>query len=222
MQTEKRVYIVDDDSRHCQIVRQILHTVQLDVSEFYSAEAFLDVYQPTHPGCIVVDIRMPGIGGLELCQKLRGQGMEIPIIMVTGYADVPLAVRAMKGGAFDFFEKPLNEQAFIDSVKQALNHDQKQRERQRLRGYDQRREQRDDYMRERYAERQRLLERMQTLTPREKEVMQLLVLGKSNKSIAAQLNVGYKTVEAHRGKVVEKMQAQNLAELVRMGVLCGL
>jgi FixJ family two-component response regulator len=161
-----------------------------------SAQEFLDVYNPETPGCLVLDIRLPGMGGLELQTELAERHVHIPIIIVTGHAEVPIAVRAMKAGAVDFIEKPFSDQVLLDCIRRALQRDS---------------ESRGDQLR-----REAIAVRIRTLTPRETEVMEKVVEGNSNKMIAAQLGVSRKTVEAHRAGVMKKMEAQSVADLVRM------
>jgi RNA polymerase sigma factor (sigma-70 family) len=151
---------------------------------------------------IVSDIKMPGMSGLHLLEKLRQAGIDLPVIIITGYGDVPVAVAAMKGGAVDFIEKPFNEQLLLDSVQNALAQDQAQRQ-SRLR-------------------RQEVIQRFASLTPREEEVMKWVVEGLPNKDIAENLAVSRKTVEVHRAKVMAKMQAESLSDLIQMAIVVGI
>jgi FixJ family two-component response regulator len=147
------------------------------------------------PGCILVDIRMPGMSGIELQRKLNAMGAPIPVILISGHADVPTAVRVIQEGALDLLEKPINEQELLDKVQSALDSDDKRRRA--------------------YLEKKQIQSRYEQLTPREKEIMNEVVLGKMNKVIAYELDITKRTVELHRAHVMEKMQARSLADLVR-------
>lgn len=196
--TEARatIYIVDDDEAVRESLRLVLSSVGLPVQLHSSAQDFLARYDVRQPGCLVLDIRMPGTSGLELQQQLNLRGATIPVIFISGHGDVPMAVEAMQHGAFDFLQKPFRDQDFIDRVQRALERDASQRT--TLEHTD------------------RLRERFESLTPRERSVLELVAAGHSNKLIAAQLHVSQRTVEIHRARVMEKMQAQSLAQLVRM------
>jgi len=199
MKHEARVFVVDDDEAARQSLGWLMESVGLKVASFHSAQAFLDAFDPEMPGCLVLDVRMPGMGGLELQEKLAAGLVSLPVIIVTGHGDVPMAVRAMKAGAVDFLEKPFNDQALLDRIQQALEADTRRRSEARPRAA--------------------VLARIATLTPREREVMQLVVAGKPNKAIATALGISKKTVEAHRAKMMEKMQAGSISELVRDALL---
>ncbi|HSN72662.1 MAG TPA: response regulator, partial [Steroidobacteraceae bacterium] len=166
------------------------------VETFGSAQEFLDAYKDDRPGCLVLDIRMPGMSGLELQEKLNERRAIIPVIFITGHGDVPMAVEAMQAGAVDFIQKPFRDQDLLDRINQALE--------------------KDAANRAALAERSAIAKRLSTLTPREHEVMELVVRGKANKVIAGDLNLSQRTVEIHRARVMEKMQASSLAHLVRM------
>ena len=194
--SEATVFIVDDDQQVRDALELLMESVGLNVVTFESAQLFLDVFEPVTPGCIVTDIRMPGMSGLELQKKLKEKKMHPPVIIITGHGDIPMAVDAMQAGAVDFIEKPFNDQRLLDSVHRAIETDASQRGQATH-----------------IAE---IRERMQTLTPRELEVMNLITQGKRNKIIAEELNVSQSTVEAHRAKVMEKMQAGTLSDLMRM------
>lgn len=196
--TEPTVFIVDDDDAVRQALRMLMRSVQLPVEAFPSAQAFLDVYTPNRPGCLVLDVRMPRMSGIELQERLRQLDSALPIIFMTGHGDVPMAVQAMRSGAFDFLEKPFRDQDIIDRVHLALDHDRDQRE-QAIR-------------------RKEIVERLETLTNREREIMERIVAGDANKVIAADLQMSQRTVEIHRGRVMEKMSAESLAHLVRMAM----
>ncbi len=196
MSREATVFIVDDDEAVRDSLGWLMKTVGLATEVFASAREFLDRYDPRRPGCLVLDIRMPGMSGLELQEKLTEDAIPLPVVVITGHGDVPLAVRALKGGAVDFIEKPFNDQVLLDAVQRAIALDAGRRQ---------------EY--ERNAD---IASRLASLTPREREVLELVVAGRANKVIAAELGVSQKTVEAHRARVMEKMEAQSLSELVRM------
>jgi RNA polymerase sigma factor (sigma-70 family) len=190
------VFIVDDDEAVRDSLSWLMQSVGLSTETFPSADAFLQGFGEDRPGCLLLDIRMPGISGLELQSLLRERGFRLPLVVISGHADVPMAVRALKAGAFDFIEKPFNDQLLLDTVQRAIEHDRQQRESHA----------RVDVWRR----------RLDTLTPREREVLQLVVGGASNKQISSELGVSMKTVEAHRARVMDKLQADSLSELVRM------
>lgn len=199
--SQPTVFVVDDDQAMRSSLQWLIESVGLNVECFDSAEGFLDSYYPGRPGCLLLDVRMPGMSGLELQDYLKNNEIRIPVIIITGHGDVPMSVRAMKAGAIDFIEKPFNDEMLLDSIRNALSLDEDQRDLQ--------------------AEMAELASRLAHLTPREHEVMNMVTNGKSNKEIANTLGVSAKTVEAHRAKVMEKMQAQSLAELVRMSITAG-
>jgi two-component system, LuxR family, response regulator FixJ len=190
------VYIVDDDDAIRSAVRLLLKSVGLAATAVASAQEFLTTYDPQQPGCLILDVRMPGMSGLELQQQLNMRGAIIPVIFITGHGDVPMAVEAMQQGAFDFLQKPFRDQDLIDRIQRALAKDQTGRAELR--------------------ERARIKERMESLTAREREVLDLVTSGKPNKIMAADLGVSQRTVEIHRARVMEKMGASSLAQLVRM------
>lgn len=196
MNEEPTVFVVDDDRAMRKSLRWLIESVDLRVETFESAREFLDQYQLHRPGCVVLDVRMPGMSGLELQDHLREHEINIPIIIITGYGDVPMAVRAMKGGALDFIEKPVCDQVLLEHIHDAIEIDQKRR---RIR-----------------AGNQEIAERLQTLTKREAEVMELVVEGLSSKETAAQLGVSFKTIEAHRAKIMKKMGAKSVPHLIHM------
>lgn len=190
------VFVVDDDAAVRSAVGALLNSVNMQHELFASADEFLARYRPDRRGCLVLDIRMPGLGGLELQQRLNARDSHLPIIFVTGYADVPMAVEAMQEGAFDFIEKPYRDQDLLGCIARALATDQRRRiEREESRA---------------------IAERAERLTPREREVLDYVVTGKPNKIIAFEMKLSQRTVEIHRSRVMEKMQAVSLAELVRM------
>lgn len=193
------VFVVDDDEAMRSSLHWLIESVGLAVECYASAEDFLDAYYPGRSGCLLLDVRMPGMGGLELQEYLRRHEITIPVIIITGHGDVPMSVRAMKEGAIDFIEKPFNDELLLDAIRNALSVDERQRQEQTLRA--------------------ELASCLATLTPREHEVMDMVTAGKSNKEIASALGVSAKTVEAHRAKVMDKMKASSLAELVRMSIM---
>ncbi|MCZ8132434.1 MAG: response regulator FixJ [Steroidobacteraceae bacterium] len=190
------VFVVDDDDAVRTSLRLLLKSVGLPVETHASAQEFLDAFDPDRAGCLVLDIRMPGMSGLELQQKLNDLHAIIPIVFITGHGDVPMAVEAMQHGAVDFIQKPFRDQDLIDRINQALEKDRENRAGLR--------------------ERDAIRRRMEELTPREREVLELVTQGKANKVIAGDLNVSQRTVEIHRARVMEKMGASSLAHLVRM------
>ena len=196
MNDQVSVFIVDDDQEVRHALQLLMESVGLQVECFESAQSYLDQFNPDKPGCLVLDVRMPGMGGLDLQARLAEERLCPPIIIVTGHGDVPMAVRAVQAGAMNFIEKPFNDPALLDSVYRAIEKDAQQR------GHV-----------SRLAE---IESRFEKLTPRERDVLEQIVVGKRNKLIAADLGVSQSTVEAHRAKVMEKMEAGSLSELMRM------
>ena len=196
MPPEPTVFVVDDDPAMRDSLCWLLQSVDLHVETYPSADAFLAAYDAARPGCLVLDVRMPGMSGLNLQDELRARDIRLPIIMLSGHAEVPTAVRALKAGAIDFMEKPFSDELLLDRIRQAIDLD---------------REQRDAG-----ARRAAVAERYALLTPREREVMELVTAGKANKVIAAELGLSPKTVEVHRAAVMDKMHADSVADLVRM------
>lgn len=190
------VFVIDDDDAVRSSLRLLFKSYGLDAVLAASADEFLAGYDVGRPGCVVLDVRMPGISGLELQQRLNRLGATIPIIFITGHGDVPMAVEAMQAGAFDFLQKPFRDDDLLARVQRALQH--------------------DDAQRRRFEVRHNTRERLATLTPREHDVLDLVVVGKANKVIAADLGLSQRTVEIHRARVMEKMDASSLAQLVRM------
>jgi len=190
------VFIVDDDEAVRDSLRLLLKSVGLNPLTLASAQEFLTAYDPAHPGCVVLDVRMPQMSGLEVQEQLNLRGAPIPVIFITGHGDIPMAVEAMQAGAFDFLQKPFRDQDLIDRIQRALE--------------------KDRATRATLGERGLLRERFESLTPREREVLALVVAGKPNKIMAADLNVSQRTVEIHRARAMEKMGASSLAQLVRM------
>jgi FixJ family two-component response regulator len=188
------VYLVDDDDAVRDSLGLLFKSIGLAYEAYPSALEFLERYDPGRHACLVADIRMPGLSGLELQQRLNEQRAEVPIIFITGHGDVPMAVSAMKSGAADFIQKPFRDQDLIDRIHKALEHD---KERRSVR-----------------AEEQTIRARIALLTPREAEVMQRVVRGQANKVIAMDLGVSQRTVELHRARVMRKLKMRSLAELV--------
>ncbi len=190
------VFVVDDDQGVRESLSWLISSIALEVETFDSARAFLTAFTPERGGCLLVDVRMPGMSGLELHRRLKAENPAcLPVIIITGHGDVQMAVRAMKEGAFDFIEKPFNDQVMLDLVQKAV----------------------DECVRRKIEvqERQKILERLALLTPREHEVVDMIVAGDTNKVIAYRLSISDKTVETHRARVMEKLQAASLADLVR-------
>ncbi len=199
---KQTVFVVDDDAAVRDSLSWLIKSVGLNVETFGSAQEFLNACTPNRAGCLVLDVRMPGMSGLDLQEKLAGQRIFLPVIIITGHGDVPMAVRTVKSGAFDFIEKPFNDQVLLDRIQQALEKDAEQRIHQ--------------------AEHDEISRRIGKLTPREKEVMDMVVGGNPNKIIASELGISCRTVEIHRGRVMEKMQANSLSDLMRIGLMSGL
>ncbi|MEJ2309754.1 MAG: response regulator FixJ [Gammaproteobacteria bacterium] len=199
--TKSVVFIVDDDEAMRNSLRWLIESVGHTVETYASAQAFLDNHYPGRSGCLLLDVRMPGMSGLELQSQLDSHDIRLPVIILTGHGDVGMAVKAMKAGALDFIEKPFDDELLLAAIEKALNEDAEKREER--------------------ASQAEILARMGQLTKRESQVMEMVTNGKSNKEIAADLNVSAKTVEAHRAHVMEKMQAGSLAELVRMAMMVG-
>lgn len=196
------VYIIDDDRLARESLKWLIESANLPVREYAGGKAFLDEYHPGMSGCMLLDVRMPDINGMELHARLSEHGATIPIIIVTGHADVSMAVRAMKAGAWDFIEKPYNDALMLERVQNAIAFDLDNR----------RNHQRIEDIRKRAAR----------LTPREKEVMPYILRSKQNKIIASELGISIKTVELHRANLMAKMEASSPTELVRLALIAGL
>jgi len=190
------VFVVDDDPSIREAIKSLISLVGLRVETFGSAQEFLRTERPDLPGCVVLDVEMPGLSGLDLQRELAANGIELPIIFITGYGDIPMSVRAMKAGATEFLTKPFRDQDLLDAIQQALE--------------------RDRAARQHSKEIAELRKRFDALTSREREVMNLVVGGWLNKQIGFELKISEITVKIHRGRVMGKMGAQSLAELVRM------
>ncbi len=197
------VYVVDDDRPVRESLAWLVESIGLQARLYADAPSFLEDYRPGEtPACLVLDVRMPRMSGMDLQGRLNEQGVALPIIVVTGHADVPLAIRAMKAGAFDFIEKPYNDQLMLETIQNAIERDL-----------------------DRHAateRREALRHRFARLTPREREVMDLVIQGRSNKRIADQLGISIKTVELHRSNVMSKVAVGSSAELARLAVLAGI
>ena len=196
MDIEATVFIVDDDQGVREAVSLLMESIGLAAEVYPSAQAYLAAFDPTRPGCLVLDVRMRGMSGLELQQRLAAEPLHPPIVIITGHGDVPMAVRAVQAGAVDFIEKPFNDQVLLDAVHRAL--------------------QRDAEMRGQAMRLADIKDRLQRLTPREREILDLIVAGRRNKLIAADLGISQSTVEAHRAKVMEKLEARSLSDLMRL------
>ena len=195
-ETECTVFIVDDDAAVRDALKMLVKSVGLSVKTFEHGQAFLDQYEPADTGCLVLDIRMPVMGGLELQQELRNRNSSLPIIFITGHGDIPMAVKAVKEGAVDFISKPFRDQELLDCIQRAI---------------------RDlGMIQDRNLVRSTIFTNLAKLSPREKEVMDMVIEGKANKVIAMELNLSERTVEVHRSHVMEKMQTRSLAKLVQM------
>ena len=199
---EPVVFIIDDDETVRETVADLLHSVGLGAQTFGSAKEFLEAKRPDVPGCIVLDVRLPGASGLEVQRTLTDSNILLPIIFISGHGTIPMSVKAMKSGAKEFLTKPLNEQEFLDAVQACIEQDRGRRQQARL-----------------VAE---LRQRFNSLTSREQEVLPLVITGRLNKQIAGQLELSEMTVKVHRGQIMRKMRARSLVELVRMADQLGI
>lgn len=202
MKEHATVFVIDDDESVCRALRLLIQSVGLNIETYASAQAFLDAYNPAKWGCIVLDVRMPGVGGLDLQNILPQRGIHLPVIFITGHGDVPASVRALKGGAEDFIQKPFDDQTLLDAVQRAINKDRESRSAD--------------------AKRAEILRRVESLTRREREVLGLVVTGIPNKEVAARMGISEKTVKTHRARVMEKMQTASLPELVLLAEAVGI
>jgi two-component system, LuxR family, response regulator FixJ len=187
------IFIVDDDYSIQRSLRFLLATARLTTEAYKSVEEFLSMVDPHRPGCLLLDVKMPGVSGLELLERLRDQAIAIPTVMMSGFADTTSVVRAMRAGAMDFLEKPFDDDRLIGCVSKALQHDQ--------------------FLREERQSRDFLQKRIESLTPREQQTMELISRGATTKQIAAKLGISTKTVDVHRTRVLEKMEVTNAVEL---------
>ena len=201
-ETEATVFIVDDDAQVRESLKDLIRSVGLRVELFASAQEFLRAQHPDAPTCLVLDVRMPGLSGLDLQKQASEAGLEIPIIFITGHGDIPMTVRAMKAGAIEFLSKPFRDQDLLDAIRQALERSRKAREQQ--------------------AVTKELRRRFASLTSRQREVMERVVAGLINKETGAELGISEKTVKIQRHQVMEKMGARSLPELVRMADSLGI
>ncbi len=192
------VFVVDDDQAVRSSLDMLIRSVGMSVVAYPGAREFLDGYDPEQPGCLVLDVRMPGMSGLELQRKLRDGGVDIPVIIITGHGDVPIAVRAMKDGAVEFLEKPFSKQILLEHIREAIQRD-KERRLAQMRLTD-------------------IASRLDRLSKRERQVMDLIVAGKVSKEVAVELGISKKTVDVHRARVMQKMEAGSLPELVEMAL----
>ncbi len=195
MQHEPTVFVLDDDEAVRESLKWLVGSVNLNVETFASAQDFFAACTPDQPGCMVLDVRMPDMSGLEVQKELKKRGFTLPVAVLTGFADVTTAVRAFKGGAVEFVEKPFNDQALLELLQNLLRRDAEQRAA--------------------LGRRQQIRQRLAALTPRERQVLDLVIAGRSNKEIARSLDISPKTVEVHRGRMMEKMKVHSLAGLVQ-------
>ena len=200
--TEPTVFLVDDDHAVRDALELLLDAASFKTASFENARAFLDAYTHNQAGCLVLDIRMPDMSGMELQDALAARGISLPIIFLTGHGNVPMSARAFRSGAIDFMEKPFDESALLERIREAIQLDLSNRETT--------------------ARRNNARVRLTTLTQREQQVMLLVVAGKVNKEIATELNLSHRTVEIHRGRVMEKTGASSLTRLIELAVASGL
>ena len=194
-------FIIDDDRMARESLKWLAESANLTVQEFKCGEEFLQQFNHDAPGCVVLDVRMPDINGMELFARLKESGASIPVIIVTGHADVAMAVRAMKAGAYDFVEKPYNDALMLELIQSAINCDKDKREHQ--------------------SKVDKIQRRINRLTPRENEVMKFVLNSKQNKIIASELGISIKTVDLHRANLMSKMNAASPTELVRLAMMAG-
>jgi len=196
LQNETTVFIVDDDQSIREALKLLMQSIGLHAETYESGQAYLEQFNPSRAGCLVLDVRMKGMSGLALQEHLSKKTLTPPIIIITGHGDIAMAVRAVQTGASDFIEKPFNDQALLESIHRALEQDAKKRGQA--------------------MHQEEIMKRLAQLTRREREVLEQVVAGKRNKVIAFDLNITQSTVEAHRSRVMEKMQAKSLSNLMRM------
>lgn len=199
---DQMVFVVDDDPAIRTALQRLIRSVGIEVQTFSSAQDFLRASRPQVPACLVLDVRLPDLSGLNLQEKLAEAQVDLPIVFITGYGDIPMTVRAMKGGALEFLTKPLKEQDLLEAIQRGIE--------------------RDRGLLAQRAELSELQHRYDLLTPREREVLPLVTSGLLNKQIAAELGASEKTIKVHRGQVMQKMKAESLVHLVRMAEKLGL
>jgi two-component system, LuxR family, response regulator FixJ len=196
MDSDSTVFIVDDDPAVRQSLTVLMRSMRLQAEAFGSAQEFLDAFDASRPGCLLLDVRMPGMSGLGLLEQFHREEVCLPAIIMSAYGDVPMAVRAMRAGALNFLEKPCRDQQLWEAIQEALKWDQVRRQQMAL--HDQ------------------AARRLERLTPGERDVLRLLIDGRSNKSAAAELGLSVRTIEVRRAKLMKKMKAESLAELIRL------
>ncbi|MDF2457716.1 MAG: response regulator [Nitrospira sp.] len=201
-QEQPIVFVVDDDASMREAVQDLIASVGLRAQGFASPREFLEAARPDAPACLILDVRLPGSSGLNFQQELARAGVNIPVIFITGHGDIPMSVRAIKAGAVEFLTKPFRDQELLDAINAGIERNRVQRQEAAVM---------DD-----------LLQRYAALTPRERETMSLVILGRMNKQIAGELGVSEVTIKVHRGQIMRKMRAKSLPDLVRMGDLLRL
>jgi RNA polymerase sigma factor (sigma-70 family) len=202
MNSEPTVFLVDDEASVLKALARLLRSAGLNVKTYGSSQEFLQLHDPHAPGCLVLDVAMPGLNGLDLQRALAAKGTELPIIFLTGRGDIPMSVAAMKQGAVDFLTKPTNDEDLLAAIRAGIRKDRANRHAE--------------------AERSRMQHRLATLTPREREVLRYIIAGRPNKQVAADLGIVEKTVKVHRARILKKMNVHSLAELVRMAEHAGI
>jgi FixJ family two-component response regulator len=195
------VYVVDDDPSVRRSLARLIRSEGFRVETFARAQDFLDQKEGTDPSCLVLDVNLPGRSGLDLQRELSSRGYSMPIVFITGYGTIPMSVQAMKGGAVEFLEKPVNDQVLLKAIHQAVEKDRQ--------------------MKRQYTELKEIQRRLASLTPREREVLPLVVSGMLNKQVALRLGTTEKTIKVHRARIMEKMRADSLADLVRLAQIAG-
>jgi two-component system response regulator FixJ len=198
MKSDSTVFVVEDETDVRATIKTLVQSLGIAVETYDSAQSFLDFFRPEKPGCLVVDLRLPGMGGLELLERLAAEPLKPAAVVLTGFADVPSVVRAIRAGAVGFLEKPFDPEVLLQHIREAVEA--------------------DEQTRQHYYVRQEVRERYASLTPREGEVLEMIITGKANKDIAAILHRSQKTIEVHRTHVMKKMRAGNVADLVRLVV----
>lgn len=199
MLPESRVYVVDDEPGIRQALALLIRSVGMNVEAFASADEFLSHYDPSVPGCLILDVRLPGMSGLQLQEVLKQRGHSLPIVVITSHGTIPMAVAAVKAGAFDFLEKPFRDQDVLDRVQEAIRRDQTARTERSRKG--------------------QVAQLMANLTTREREVLELVLQGHSNKIIASRLGLSHKTIEYHRSNMMDKLGVQSIPELVQLAIM---